>query len=103
MAAWEQGLKLLKPGGMMSLCIYSGGDTGFEERDALLAFLRELPSRQYTVIQTPYYNRSGHPPLPVFCVPAEVDEGIEDRRHLAYETDRISHQPGSGASAARQA
>lgn len=65
-AAVEQGLKLLKPGGMMSLCIYSGGDTGFEERDALLAFLRELPSRQYTVIQTPYYNRSGHPPLPVF-------------------------------------
>lgn len=65
-AAVEQGLKLLKPDGMMSLCIYSGGDTGFEERDALLAFLRELPSRQYTVIQTPYYNRSGHPPLPVF-------------------------------------
>lgn len=65
-AAVEQGLKLLKPGGMMSLCIYSGGDTGFEERDALLAFLRKLPSRQYTVIQTSYYNRSGHPPLPVF-------------------------------------
>ena len=64
--AIKEGLKLLKPGGMMSLCIYSGGDTGFEERDALLAFLRKLPSRQYTVIQTSYYNRSGHPPLPVF-------------------------------------
>ena len=26
-------LELLKKGGVMSLCIYSGGDTGFEERD----------------------------------------------------------------------
>ena len=33
--ALEQSLPLLKKGGMVSLCIYSGGDTGFEERDAV--------------------------------------------------------------------
>lgn len=65
-AAVEQGLKLLKPGGVMSLCIYSGGDTGFAEKEALLGYLKRLPSEAYTVILSPYYNRRGDPPLPVF-------------------------------------
>lgn len=64
--AVEQGLRLLKPGGVMSLCIYSGGDTGFAEKEALLGYLKKLPSEAYTVILSPYYNRRGDPPLPVF-------------------------------------
>lgn len=64
--AVQQGLDILKPGGMMSLCIYSGGDTGFEEKECLLAYLRSLPSGQYTVILNEYYNRRNCPPLPVF-------------------------------------
>ena len=66
MQAILQGLKLLKHGGMMSLCIYSGGDTGFEEKDAILNLLRTLPSREYTVIANEYYNRKNNPPMPVF-------------------------------------
>ena len=60
--AVEKGLRLLKKGGLMSLCIYSGGDTGFEERDRLLAYLKSLPAKEYTVIRNDYYN----PPVPVF-------------------------------------
>ena len=40
--AVESGLKLLKKGGLMTLCIYSGGDTGYQERDEMLAFIRQL-------------------------------------------------------------
>ena len=64
--AVQKGLKILKDGGMMSLCIYSGGDTGFEEKEALLAFLKKLPAKEYTVIVNEYYNRENNPPLPVF-------------------------------------
>nr|WP_294493278.1 class I SAM-dependent methyltransferase [uncultured Mediterraneibacter sp.] len=64
--AVQKGLDILKPGGMMSLCIYSGGDTGFEEREFILKFLKELPADKYTVILNEYYNRGNHPPLPVF-------------------------------------
>ena len=39
--AIQKGLKILKKGGMMSLCIYSGGDTGFEEKERILDYLRE--------------------------------------------------------------
>ena len=64
--AVKQGLKILKKGGMMSLCIYSGGDTGFEEKEALLRFLKALPAKEYTVIVNEYYNRENCPPMPVF-------------------------------------
>lgn len=67
--ALEQSLTLLKKGGLLSLCIYSGGDSGFEERDALLTWLKKLDSHNYLVIRSDYYNRpqqsahpgSGHP------------------------------------------
>lgn len=64
--AIKKGLEILKKGGLMSLCIYSGGDTGYEEKEAILQFLKELPSREYTVIANEYYNRSNDPPMPVF-------------------------------------
>lgn len=52
----------------MSLCIYSGGDTGYGERDVLLPFLRELDEREYLVIRCEYMNRRKDPPLPVLVV-----------------------------------
>lgn len=64
--AVKKGLSLLKHGGMMSLCIYSGGDTGFEEKEDLLKFLKELSPKRYTVIVNEYWNRGNYPPLPVF-------------------------------------
>ena len=63
--AIEQGLTLLKKGGLMSLCIYSGGDSGFEERDLLLSYLKELDPKKYLVILSSYYNRPKNPPIPV--------------------------------------
>ena len=64
--AIRQGLDILKQGGMMSLCVYSGGDTGFEEKDAVLGVLKKLPPQEYTVIVNEYYNRQNCPPVPVF-------------------------------------
>lgn len=64
-AAVEVGLELLKVGGLMTLCIYSGGDSGFEEKDTLLNFLKELDARKYLVITSLYFNRPNHPPVPV--------------------------------------
>lgn len=66
--AVRQGMELLKPGGVISLCIYSGGDTGYEERNVLLAFLKELDTRKWLVIVSSYYNRKNDPPLPVFII-----------------------------------
>ena len=66
--AIHEGLRLLKKGGMMSLCIYSGGDSGFEERDAILSEIKKLDGKKYLVIVSEYYNRPNNPPIPVLIV-----------------------------------
>ena len=64
--AIRQGLAILKSGGIMRLCIYSGKDTGFEEKAGILTYLKTLAPKEYTVIVNEYYNRGNCPPLPVF-------------------------------------
>ena len=76
--AIRQGLRLLKVGGMMSLCIYSGGDSGFEERDAILSFLKCLDTKYYLVILSSYYNRPNHPPIPVMILKLKSDVAIHE-------------------------
>lgn len=66
--ALEKGLRLLKKGGVISVMIYSGKDSGFKERDAVLAFLKTLDHRQYTVMLHSFYNKPNHPPIPVHIV-----------------------------------
>lgn len=56
----------------MSLCIYSGGDSGFEERDEILSFLKLLDTKYYLVILSSYYNRPNHPPIPVMILEVKV-------------------------------
>ncbi|MBR5047567.1 MAG: class I SAM-dependent methyltransferase [Eubacterium sp.] len=66
--AVTKGLSLLKDGGLMTLMIYSGGDSGYEERDGLLPYLQSLDYRRYTVIQESFYNKPNTPPLPVYIL-----------------------------------
>ncbi len=65
-AAIEAGLRLLKEDGIMSLCIYYGGDSGFEEKNALMDYLHTIDPRRYTVLITEFANRPNNPPIPVF-------------------------------------
>ena len=66
--AIEKGLKLLKSGGMMTLIIYYGRETGFEERDALLEYLPTIDSSRFTVIEMPFVNRPTCPPIPIIIL-----------------------------------
>lgn len=61
--AIEKALNLLKIDGGMALCIYHGGDTGFEEKDAIMEYLKEIDHKRYTVIVSDFYNRPNCPPI----------------------------------------
>ena len=65
LAALEQSLKLLRCKGAVCLLIYSGGDTGMEEKTAVMEWMRQLDPKRFLVLVTEYYNRPHHPPLPV--------------------------------------
>lgn len=66
--AIEEGMKLLKVDGVMSLCIYSGQDSGYEEKEAILSYLKELDSKRWLVIVNSFHNRKNDPPIPVFII-----------------------------------
>lgn len=67
-AALEQSLRILKKNGLLCVCIYSGGDSGFAEKDAVLEWMKRLDSRKYLVLVTEYYNRPNHPPIPALVI-----------------------------------
>ena len=65
-AAVGAALELLKPGGVMALALYYGGANGYDERDALLEYLRGVDERRYSVLCCDWHNRGGDPPIAVF-------------------------------------
>ena len=66
LAAIDAGLALLRAGGGMALALYYGKGNGYEERDAILAHLKTLDDRVYTVLGCDWLNRRNDPPLPIF-------------------------------------
>ncbi|MBQ4311445.1 MAG: class I SAM-dependent methyltransferase [Oscillospiraceae bacterium] len=70
--ALKKALKLIKKGGMITLIIYYGRDTGFEEKDAILQFLPGIDSEKYTVLEMPFVNRPNCPPIPVIIIRDEA-------------------------------
>ena len=66
--AIEKGLNLLKSGGLMCVSVYYGGDSGYEEKDALLPWLKTLDDSKYQVLATFFYNWKKDPPIPIFII-----------------------------------
>ena len=67
-AAIGEGLRLLRSGGVMSVCIYYGRENGTGERDAVLEYLRGVDPSRYTVVVCKFANRANCPPIPVFII-----------------------------------
>ena len=65
-AAINAGLRLLKPGGVMAIALYYGKENGYGERDAILAYLKTLDDRRFSVLRCDWANRRNDPPMPIF-------------------------------------
>ena len=65
-AAIDVGLRILRPGGVMAIALYYGGENGYEERDAILQHLKTLDDRIFSVLTCSWSNRRSDPPMPVF-------------------------------------
>lgn len=66
--AIEKGLNLLKSGGLMCVSVYYGGDSGYEEKDALIPWLKTLDDDKYQVLVTYFHNWKKDPPIPIFII-----------------------------------
>jgi predicted methyltransferase len=53
---------IVKPGGILSVVVYSGHPGGKEERRAVLAWARSLPQDRWTSVRYEFLNQRNHPP-----------------------------------------
>jgi len=65
--AVQNTLDLLQKNGVVIIVIYHGGDTGFEERDALLQYVAKLDGVKFTVMKTEFINQVNYPPI-LLCI-----------------------------------
>lgn len=63
--AIKKSLKLISDEGFVSVTVYYGRNSGTEEKEAVMKFLKTLDYRKYTVVIYDFYNRPNNPPLTV--------------------------------------
>lgn len=61
-AAIRDVLSALAPGGLVTVVVYTGHPGGAEELEQVLNYVRDLPQREFSVIQSCYINQVNHPP-----------------------------------------
>ena len=64
-AAIDASLELLKIAGIIMLVIYYGGDSGFDEKDAVIKHIKTIDNRKYSVLMMDYVNQINCPPIAV--------------------------------------
>ncbi|MEL7656310.1 MAG: class I SAM-dependent methyltransferase [Bacillota bacterium] len=60
--AIEQALELIRPGGLVAVTMYGGHAEGAEEKEELLLFSKNLPSKEYHVAYVALLNQKKQPP-----------------------------------------
>lgn len=66
-AAVESALDLIKRNGIITIVIYYGGDSGFEEKEQVLEYIKSIDCRRFTVSATDFVNQINCPPILV-CI-----------------------------------
>ena len=66
--ALEAALQAVHPGGVVSAILYSGAVIGTDEKQAVLAWLRALPLKDFTVLVCDFANWAETAPLPCFIL-----------------------------------
>ncbi len=60
--AVDAALGLLKPEGLMTICVYPGHEEGARELEALVRWASNLDARRYDAMLKRYMNQPNHPP-----------------------------------------
>jgi predicted methyltransferase len=71
-AAIEKSMELLCKAGIVMLVIYYGGDSGFDEKDAVMEYFKSLDCKKYTVLVHNFINQVNCPPIAV-CIEKMID------------------------------
>lgn len=62
-AAISKAMYLINKGGIITIVIYYGGDTGFAERDMVIDFCSKINQNEFTVMESIFLNQKNNPPI----------------------------------------
>ncbi len=65
--AVESAMKMISIDGIITLVVYYGGDSGFEEKEQVLKFIESIDNKSFTVSKTEFVNQINCPPILV-CI-----------------------------------
>ena len=60
--ALRKAMDLISIDGVIITVIYSGGDTGYEEKDAVIDFMKNINHKKFNTLFFDYINRPNNPP-----------------------------------------
>ena len=61
--ALEKAMEILEVGGVVIMVVYYGGDSGFEEKDCLMEYIKGVDCRKFSVMKTEFVNQVNCPPI----------------------------------------
>lgn len=56
-------LELLEVGGIITIVVYHGGDSGFAEKNAVIEYVKQLDYKKYSVLLMDFINWINYPPI----------------------------------------
>lgn len=65
--AIQKSLELLILNGIVSIVVYYGGDSGFDEKEKVISFLSTLDNKKYSVMKREFINQPNCPPI-LICI-----------------------------------
>ena len=63
--AIEKALALISADGFVAISIYHGKNSGTEEKEIVMEYLKTIDHKKYTVMVHDFYNRPNNPPITV--------------------------------------
>ncbi len=58
-------MELIKKNGVVTIGVYYGGDSGFDEKNKVMEFISQIDFKKFTVLTIDYKNRPNCPPIAV--------------------------------------
>jgi len=65
--ALDKSMALLAVNGIITMVVYHGGDSGFEEKNYILDYIKQIDYRKFSVMKTEFVNQVNCPPILV-CI-----------------------------------
>lgn len=63
--AIESAMRLVKKHGVITIGVYYGGDSGFDEKNSVMDYIAQIDFKKFTVLTLDYKNRPNCPPISV--------------------------------------